>query len=408
MQTSLDLVLEPEPETEPEPEPQPALEPEPQPALEPWPEPEPEPEPDDPVLRRAASASTSTSEDPLERQHSRTRRRSLTEIARSAAGHGRRRMSAEDITAPHSAGARVEPDNKAWLEDILPLWHSDEQLRHSKKVHKLVKKGLPQTVRPMAWTQIVGNALGLTREMFESQLEAGLAACPTPRERAGRQMIEVDLERTFSAEGRFGETSWQRSLRQVLEAFIHYRPELGYVQGMSFLAAVLLTHTDAGDSGHASGNADPFPAFICLSNLLRPQANRILPTLLRLEGATMDILFTFWESQLQLSLPRIHAHFGAKNGTFCPLFILTMIILPRQARDKHRESTQKSAVLCRGGRCDAAALLDRVDLHALRQEPAGRACLVDLGSGAAAWGRAYLPGGASRAAYSRIEVAGDG
>ena len=326
MQTSLDLVLEPEPETEPEPEPQPALEPEPQPALEPWPEPEPEPEPepDDPVLRRAASASTSTSEDPLERQHSRTRRRSLTEIARSAAGHGRRRMSAEDITAPHSAGARVEPDNKAWLEDILPLWHSDEQLRHSKKVHKLVKKGLPQTVRPMAWTQIVGNALGLTREMFESQLEAGLAACPTPRERAGRQMIEVDLERTFSAEGRFGETSWQRSLRQVLEAFIHYRPELGYVQGMSFLAAVLLTHTDAGDSGHASGNADPFPAFICLSNLLRPQANRILPTLLRLEGATMDILFTFWESQLQLSLPRIHAHFE-EVGVMPQLYLIEWI-----------------------------------------------------------------------------------
>ena len=96
-------------------------------------------------------------------------------------------------------------------------------------------------------------------------------------------MIEVDLARTFSAEGRFREAVWQESLRQVLEAFLHYRPELGYVQGMSFLAAVLLSHTDAGDSGHASGNADAFPAFCALSNLLCPQENRVLSTLLRLE-----------------------------------------------------------------------------------------------------------------------------
>ena len=30
-----------------------------------------------------------------------------------------------------------------------------------------------------------------------------------------------------------------------------------------------------------------------------------------------------------------------ENGLFFPLFILKCIILPRQARDKHRESTQK-------------------------------------------------------------------
>ena len=140
----------------------------------------------------------------------------------------------------------------------------------------------------MAWTQVIGNALGLTREMFESQLTAGRASCPTPRERAGKKMIEVDLARTFSAEGRFREAVWQESLRQVLEAFIHYRPELGYVQGMSFLAAVLLSHTDAGDRGHASGNADAFPAFCALSNLLCPQENRVLSTLLRLEVSSFS------------------------------------------------------------------------------------------------------------------------
>ena len=67
---------------------------------------------------------------------------------------------------------------------------------------------------------------------------------PSAKARAGRKMIDVDLERTFSSEGRFLQQAWT-SLRQVLEAFLNYRLELGYVQGMSFLSAVLLIHTDA-------------------------------------------------------------------------------------------------------------------------------------------------------------------
>ena len=38
---------------------------------------------------------------------------------------------------------------------------------------------------------------------------------------------------------------------------------------------------------------------------------------------------------------------GCEKRHFLSTFYIKMIILPRQARDKHRESTQKSAVLCR-------------------------------------------------------------
>lgn len=216
-------------------------------------------------------------------------------------------------------------------------------------MHKLVKKGLPAPVRPMAWTQVIGNALGLTREMFESQLTAGRASCPTPRERAGRQMIEVDLARTFSAEGRFREAVWQESLRQVLEAFLHYRPELGYVQGMSFLAAVLLSHTDAGDSGHASGNADAFPAFCALSNLLCPQENRVLSTLLRLEVCPFSgraalstwipamtigcVLCDLLHVHFRVQLWTLSSHFGTSSCSCCSLgymHILQMLVSCRR------------------------------------------------------------------------------
>jgi len=45
-------------------------------------------------------------------------------------------------------------------------------------------------------------------------------------------------------------------MKDVLEAYVSYRPDIGYVQGMSYLAAVLLLYLD------------PFPAFVCMANLL--------------------------------------------------------------------------------------------------------------------------------------------
>eukprot|EP01046_Picozoa_sp_COSAG06_P057977 COSAG06_NODE_11484_length_1501_cov_3.267094_1_plen_172_part_00 len=50
---------------------------------------------------------------------------------------------------------------------------------------------------------------------------------------------------------------------------------------------------------------------------------------------------------------------GEKKGSFCPLLYKNAIILPRQARDNHRETTQKETVflqarrLCTSRRCRA-------------------------------------------------------
>lgn len=56
-------------------------------------------------------------------QPTKSRRRSLTELAGKSVGH-------------------IGPDAeiKIWLEEILPLWHTDEQLRHSKvRFHALCR-----------------------------------------------------------------------------------------------------------------------------------------------------------------------------------------------------------------------------------------------------------------------------
>ncbi|KNC72066.1 hypothetical protein SARC_15384, partial [Sphaeroforma arctica JP610] len=86
---------------------------------------------------------------------------------------------------------------------------------------------------------------------------------------ASATLIELDLGRTFPAldffrvGGPFHET-----LRIILETYVSYRPDIGYVQGMSFIASVLLLYV---------GELD---AFICFANILnRP----VLMTFFRME-----------------------------------------------------------------------------------------------------------------------------
>lgn len=51
------------------------------------------------------------------------------------------------------------------------------------------------------------------------------------------------------------------NLREVLETFCLYRPDIGYVQGMAYIAANLLRNMDA------------FTAFVAFSNLIVSSAH---------------------------------------------------------------------------------------------------------------------------------------
>ena len=72
----------------------------------------------------------------------------------------------------------------------------------------------------------------------------------------------VDLPRTFPALRFFGGGEpFYNQLREVLEVFVCYRPDLGYIQGMSYLAAMLCLYTPD----------DTYLAFQTLANLLVSQ-----------------------------------------------------------------------------------------------------------------------------------------
>ena len=97
--------------------------------------------------------------------------------------------------------------------------------------------GIPGEFRAAVWQSAIGNRLGVTRQLFEEHL---FMSSSSPLCRQTIEQIDGDLDRTFSNQGLFTEQSrWNDALRQVLVAYSQFRPDPGYVQGMSFVAAMV-------------------------------------------------------------------------------------------------------------------------------------------------------------------------
>ena len=71
------------------------------------------------------------------------------------------------------------------------------------------------------------------------------------------RVIDLDIERTFPYLGIFKSSSpLSEDLREILRAFVASRPDIGYVQGLSFIGGILLLHMDK------------FKAYIAMMNLI--------------------------------------------------------------------------------------------------------------------------------------------
>lgn len=72
------------------------------------------------------------------------------------------------------------------------------------------------------------------------------------------KFIELDINRTFSYLGCFKDKTSQMSidLKEILSAFVACRPDIGYVQGLSYLAGMLLLYMDK------------YQSFVCLMNMV--------------------------------------------------------------------------------------------------------------------------------------------
>ncbi len=186
--------------------------------------------------------------------------------------------------------SRERAIRQVWLDKILPYWH---KCYREVWVRKMLFDGIPADLRSRIWPLAIGNSIRVTPEMFRitlnrarnlqemehlknqdsasaetgdmshtlsSSSSLGNSAKRNSKSKVQKSLaiIVTDLARTFPGLQLFsGGGQWSTDLRAVLEAFACHRPDMGYVQGMSYIAGMLLLHIP-----------DRYMVFQCLANLL--------------------------------------------------------------------------------------------------------------------------------------------
>lgn len=165
--------------------------------------------------------------------------------------------------------------------------------RNPKVVKRRIRKGIPDCLRGLVWQLISGS-----RDLLLSH-QGKYGQLVLYENSTAELDIIRDISRTFPSHVFFQQRHGpgQRSLYNVLKAYSVYDPEVGYVQGMGFLAGLLLLYMSEED------------AFWMLVALLGGARNAPMKGLY-LAGLPLvqQYLFQF-ERLVQEQLPRLGAHF---------------------------------------------------------------------------------------------------
>ncbi|KAI3658945.1 hypothetical protein MP638_006321 [Amoeboaphelidium occidentale] len=179
----------------------------------------------------------------------------------------------------------IDQKLKQWRK-IMENWSKMKDTVDTKRLWWL---GVPPSVRGRVWLNVLGDSLRISSDLFEQMLDKAQTALrdsksfnETPNQGTSQQevhhsvhLIEIDAGRTFPSLGLFQpERPLHYPLMQVLQAFVVYRPDLGYVQGMSFVAAMFLLNLDLFDSFKALANLIQRPFFTAFYLLREQDINR--------------------------------------------------------------------------------------------------------------------------------------
>uniref|UniRef100_A0A8C1DUS6 TBC1 domain family, member 12b n=1 Tax=Cyprinus carpio carpio TaxID=630221 RepID=A0A8C1DUS6_CYPCA len=176
-------------------------------------------------------------------------------------------------------------------------------------------QGLPPNVRGKVWSLAIGNEMNITSDLYEIFLSRAKERWKSFRETGSEMesdadsadressldLIKLDISRTFPPLFIFQKGGpYHDLLHSVLGAYTCYRPDVGYVQGMSFIAAVLIL------------NLEEAEAFIAFTNLLNKPCQMAF---FRVDHELMLKYFAAFEVFFEENLPRLFNHFKSSNLT---------------------------------------------------------------------------------------------
>ncbi|XP_076804679.1 TBC1 domain family member 12-like [Clavelina lepadiformis] len=208
----------------------------------------------------------------------------------------------------------VASASTVWAAEILPNWSTMSQTNRTKQ---LWWQGLPPNVRGKVWQLAIGNELNLTQDLYdimitraheklrslhETQSMGGEDTESLAADRESTvELIRLDISRTFPNLCIFQKGGpYHDVLHDILGAYVCYRPDVGYVQGMSFIAAMLLL------------NMEPADAFVTFANLMNKPCQ---VAFFRLNEEMMKSYFATFEVFFEENLPKLFAHFKLHNLT---------------------------------------------------------------------------------------------
>ena len=225
---------------------------------------------------------------------------------------------------------KEETTTNFWIKEIIP---NLKILNSNKNFKKYFYKGIPRKIRGKVWMLCIGNKFSITKDYYNIEVIKSIKLLlkqnknkknkkeeeeededekenikitdsnksfekyiiKTKDKEKSISLIDLDIERTFYNLGYFKNNSPEsEDLREILRAFVISRPDIGYVQGLSYLAATLIL------------NMDKFQSFICLMNITLNPA--ILPFYILDETKIKERLDLFLEI-FYCNLPRLYNHF---------------------------------------------------------------------------------------------------
>ena len=234
-----------------------------------------------------------------------------------------------------------------WNNKIIPFW---SKMKNSKNIKKYFYEGIPNTTRGKVWGLCIGNKFSITKEYYDIELNKSLQLImklnknnkikntenkkeintniiesenssislttkkiyskyikQTLDKEKSINLIDLDINRTFSFLGIFkNESQLGNNLKEILRIFVVARPDIGYVQGLSYIAGTLLLQMDK------------FSSFVCFMNIIL--SPNILP-FYRLDENNIKKRLDLFNEIFKTNLPKLYSHFK-ENEIFPEHYLL--------------------------------------------------------------------------------------